>query len=491
MELIRCHVENFGRLSDLNLEFHAGLNAFCLENGGGKTTLCAFIKCMLYGLADNRKQSLYENERKHYLPWQGGIFGGSLTVLHEGRVYRISRRFGARPSEDSLEVFDEETGAKTDALGSCPGRSMLSIDAEGFRDCAAFSERAFAPTLENESVFSLMGAQKNEGEVSLSAALDRLAEQRREYERRGGRGLLFEIDAEIARDTARQAALLPSADALSEKEADFLEAKAALSAVRAAPNDTPRGTKKRNRALLFAVFATVLCTLALLGTVLSPLSLLLLIPAAALFLLPLCIRDPKYARQASAEEGNGDPSSDFEEKYRICAERQRAYEAALNAHREVAFLAEQLRRLREQRAQIEQRLSDIKKTETLLAEAGRRYREARGKATLSHFKAHLLALGEKGGEDFRLDDRFSPSLLSADAYRSAEALSRAGKDAVSLSRSLALLCAMPTAAKPPLILDDPFLAYDDGRLAGALGLLDALGKEFQILYFTCSHSRMP
>ncbi len=493
MELIRCHIEGFGRLSDFSLSFHSGLNAHRMENGGGKTTLCAFIRAMLYGLSDSRKQSLSENERKRYLPWQGGAFGGSLTVSHEGRLYRITRRFGARPSEDLLEVFDEQTGAKTEALGTCPGRFMLSVDAEGFRDCATFSERAFAPTLENESVLALIGAQTNAGEVSLSLALERLAEKRKEYERRGGRGLLCETEAEISRNRAREAALLSIAEGLADREAEFLAAKAELLALsEKAADPTEQGKHKRAKGgripLLLGALLLLLCG-ALFGALFSPLAFLLLIPSAFLLFLALAKRKDEIKTIFSLKQTEA--LAVFEEKYKRCTACQKEYEAALEAQSEIAFLAEETRRLEQRRAQTEQRLSEIRKAEALLTEAGRRYREARGKATLSHFKAHLAALGEKNGESFRLDDRFSPSLLEADTYHSAEALSRAGKDAVSLSRGLAMLHAMPTAAKPPLLFDDPFLSYDDERLSGALGLLEALGEQFQILYFTCSHSRMP
>ena len=491
MELIRCHIEGFGRLSDFSLSFHHGVNALYMENGTGKTTLCAFIKCMLYGLADNRKQSLSENERKRYRPGQGGAFGGSLTVSHEGHIYRITRRFGARPSEDLLEVFDEETGAKTEVLGACPGRFMLSIDAEGFRDCATFSERAFAPTLENESILSLIGTQTNASEVSLSLALERLSQKRKEYERRGGRGLLSETEAEISHSRARVAALLPQAESLADKEAAFLAAKAdliALSEKSAAPIKEKKEKPKRRHIFLPFAVLLLLCGV-LLGAFFSPLAFLLLIPSSLLFFLAIPKEKKKNAPSDIRE--SKDATSIFEEKYKICAAFQRDYEAALDAQSEIAFLTEEMRRLEQRRIYTEQQLSQIRKAEELLAEAGRRYREARGKATLSYFKKNLSSLGESGGESFRLDDRFAPSLLEKDAYRSAEALSRAGKDAVSLSRSLAILHAMPTAAKPPLIFDDPFLSYDDGRLSGALGLLSALGEEFQVLYVTCSRSRMP
>ena len=50
MKLLRCHVENFGILSDFDLTFTEGLNVLCRENGFGKSTLAAFLKAMFYGL---------------------------------------------------------------------------------------------------------------------------------------------------------------------------------------------------------------------------------------------------------------------------------------------------------------------------------------------------------------------------------------------------------------------------------------------------------
>jgi len=79
MLLIECYIDNFGKLSGERISFRSGLNTILRENGWGKSTLLAFIKAMLYGLEDTRKQSLEENDRKRYLPWQGGGFGGSLS----------------------------------------------------------------------------------------------------------------------------------------------------------------------------------------------------------------------------------------------------------------------------------------------------------------------------------------------------------------------------------------------------------------------------
>lgn len=78
MRLISCHIENFGKLSNLTVNFDSGYNEFCYENGWGKSTLATFIKAMFFGFEGERKRST-ANERKFYEPWQGGIYGGQIT----------------------------------------------------------------------------------------------------------------------------------------------------------------------------------------------------------------------------------------------------------------------------------------------------------------------------------------------------------------------------------------------------------------------------
>lgn len=47
MKLIKCHIENFGKLSDFTYDFTDGCNTVCEENGWGKSTLAAFLRVML------------------------------------------------------------------------------------------------------------------------------------------------------------------------------------------------------------------------------------------------------------------------------------------------------------------------------------------------------------------------------------------------------------------------------------------------------------
>ena len=92
MKLIKCHIENFGKLSDFTYDFTDGCNTVCEENGWGKSTLAAFLRVMLFGFRNEGKRDPLENERKRYSPWQKGVYGGELKV-------KESNILSAEPSE--------------------------------------------------------------------------------------------------------------------------------------------------------------------------------------------------------------------------------------------------------------------------------------------------------------------------------------------------------------------------------------------------------
>ena len=56
MKLVSCHIDNFGKLSDLSIDFTDGVNLFHEPNAWGKSTLAAFLRVMFYGF-DSKKES--------------------------------------------------------------------------------------------------------------------------------------------------------------------------------------------------------------------------------------------------------------------------------------------------------------------------------------------------------------------------------------------------------------------------------------------------
>lgn len=132
MRLISCHIENFGRLSDLDISFEPGLNTIMHENGWGKSTLAIFMRTMFFGFNNDAKKNKILNERKHYLPWQDGVYGGSLVFEAGGKEYRIERKFGKTKSKDIFSIFDNRTNQPSRDYSKNIGEELFGIDLNSF-----------------------------------------------------------------------------------------------------------------------------------------------------------------------------------------------------------------------------------------------------------------------------------------------------------------------------------------------------------------------
>ena len=132
MKILRCHIENFGKLKDLEIDFSGTLHVIHEDNGWGKSTLAAFIKVMFYGFANEGKRSDIENERKKYKPWQGGVYGGGITFETDGRSYEFTRTFGAKDKEDTFKLYDMKTNLPSEDYSADIGEELFKIDRESF-----------------------------------------------------------------------------------------------------------------------------------------------------------------------------------------------------------------------------------------------------------------------------------------------------------------------------------------------------------------------
>ena len=201
MKLIECYIENFGKISDRKYTFNDGFNCFVADNGTGKTTLSVFIKVMLYGMGDTKKPSILENDRKHYLPWQGGVCGGTLTFSVGAKKYRIERTFSQKASEDSFTLYDLTLGRPTSDIPEPIGESLFGIDREGFERTVFLSERYLLPSSDNKSVSAkLSDLVGSDGDIGvMDDAMKILENQRKFYQKKGGVGEIANIKEEIYR----------------------------------------------------------------------------------------------------------------------------------------------------------------------------------------------------------------------------------------------------------------------------------------------------
>ena len=146
-------------------------------------------------------------------------------------------------------------------------------------------------------------------------------------------------------------------------------------------------------------------------------------------------------------------------------------------------------RLNEEKARLEKRLTAIVTARTFLIRA----RENMAKRYLQPVEKYLAEyqeiVGLNEGCSIRLSGDGQPVLEDNGVLRAVQYYSQGTNDLLFFCLRLALSKALPIGELPPLILDDPFINLDDDKTARAKRLVKALGKERQILYFTCKSER--
>lgn len=198
MKITECYLHNFGRFRGFRISFKEGLNCISAPNGYGKSTVCDFIRIMLFGMRDTKRSGTVENDRRRYLPWDGGLCSGTLTFTTKEGNYRIERTFGTKASEDTLKVYNCLSGME-ESFGSKPGERLLGVDGDTFERTAFVSDREFSLPSGSETINERLTARKRHSEVlgAVSDALDTLEEQRRIFYKKGGSGEIAELKERV------------------------------------------------------------------------------------------------------------------------------------------------------------------------------------------------------------------------------------------------------------------------------------------------------
>ncbi len=157
MRLISCHIENFGKLFNLSMDFVDGINVINESNAWGKSTLAAFLKTMFYGLDSKKDPKAFDKERNIYRPWQGGSFGGEVVFEVDGNRYRISRSFGRTEKQDEFHLYDISTNLESEDYTEEIGVELFELDSASFKrsiyiaqnDCASAASDSINAKLGN------------------------------------------------------------------------------------------------------------------------------------------------------------------------------------------------------------------------------------------------------------------------------------------------------------------------------------------------------
>ncbi len=259
MKLLSLYITAFGGVSERALTFRDGVTELLDRNGAGKSTLAAFIKVMLYGL-EKSGNGISDNELTLYAPWQGGRFGGSLTLEHRGQRYRIERhyeRLGKIKTQMDLRVVNETTGLETDVLGEEPGRTLLGVDGPSFLRTAYLSSRGITAA-KTADISARLGGLEGEAddmasvETAIKLLKSKRSEVRTQNKQKNGQKLLdiaerelHAIEGDLAAARAASAALPEAEAALSTLGTQLAALDADMTALRAAKTESDRHRGER------------------------------------------------------------------------------------------------------------------------------------------------------------------------------------------------------------------------------------------------------
>ena len=188
----------FGKLEHATLELKPGLNIITAPNEWGKSTWCAFLVAMLYGLdtrAKTTKTALADKER--YAPWSGSPMAGRIDLNWNGRDITIERRTKRRIPLGEFQAYETESGLPVQELtASNCGSVLLGVEQSVFRR-AGFIRQADLPVTQDEALRRRLNALVTTGDDS--GAADRLAEELKNLKNRcryNRSGLLPQAEAE-------------------------------------------------------------------------------------------------------------------------------------------------------------------------------------------------------------------------------------------------------------------------------------------------------
>ena len=200
--IIRHMRATFGCLSGQELSLREGLNVICAPNESGKSTWCAFVRAMLYGIdASARPKAGQQPDKLRYAPWSGAPMEGEMELLWQGRPVTLRRRTPAKnaPMRDFSATVTGTAEPVPGLTGQDAGQTLTGVTAPVFCRSAFIGqgELSVTDTPELERRIHAIVTSGEEG-VSYSEADARLREWKRARFLNRKTGAIPALDEELA-----------------------------------------------------------------------------------------------------------------------------------------------------------------------------------------------------------------------------------------------------------------------------------------------------
>lgn len=198
----------FGCLDRATLTLTPGMNLLELPNESGKSTWCAFLRAMFYGL-ESRKGGVL-SERNRYIPWSGAPMAGTVELLWQDKAITL-RRFakGRDPFGGFQAVYTgtEETvpGLTADNVG----QQLLGVTKEVLQRTCFIPQGGLSVDASGDLERRIAAlASSGEEDVAFSEAEGRLRAWRNALQSNRATGSLPKLRAQLAQTQAQRQQLL-------------------------------------------------------------------------------------------------------------------------------------------------------------------------------------------------------------------------------------------------------------------------------------------
>ncbi len=157
----------FGKLHHDTLRFTDGLNIMQAPNEWGKSTWCAFLTAMLYGI-DTRQQTTKAGlaDKERFMPWSGEPMSGRMELSWNGRDITIERSSKGRIPFGEFRAYETATGLDVPELtASNCGSQLLGVEKAVFTR-AGFIRLSDMPVTQDENLRRRLNSLVTTGDES-------------------------------------------------------------------------------------------------------------------------------------------------------------------------------------------------------------------------------------------------------------------------------------------------------------------------------------
>ncbi len=195
MRIKNLRIDSFGKLNSVNIGLDDKITVISGRNEAGKSSIATFIKYMLYGFDSSKKSDVAENQKKKYMPWNGGECSGELEFeAADGKRYTAVRKTASRTQNT---VFDSEN---MPVSSDNAGDMFFGINENAYKKTAFIGQKEAAFTDEGELDSAIRNMVYSADEsVDSRKALKKLEDLRKYFLGKAGRsGEIFEIEKELS-----------------------------------------------------------------------------------------------------------------------------------------------------------------------------------------------------------------------------------------------------------------------------------------------------